>query len=62
VLYRRKGWTEAQYIEWSERLLREQLAFVTPTKWEGETVARFAFLHPDTTTALVDEILASMLD
>lgn len=62
VLYRRKGWTEQQYIAWSERVLREQLAFVTPTKWEGETVARFAFLHPDTTTELIDAILASMLD
>jgi len=62
VLYRRKGWTERQYIEWSERILREQLAFVTPTKWEGETVARFAFLHPDTTPELVDAILASMID
>ena len=62
VLYRRKGWTEEQYVAWSERLLREQIAFVTPTKWEGETVARFAFLHPDTSEELIDEILNSMLD
>ena len=62
VLFRRVGWTEAQYLEWSEQLLREQIAFVTPTRWEGEMVARLAFLHPDTTDELVGEILGSMLD
>jgi len=33
---------------------------VLPSKWEGRPVARLAFLHPDTSEALVDEILASM--
>ena len=62
VLFRRKGWTSEHYTEWSHRLLREQVAFVTPTKWEGETVGRLAFLHPNTTDDLVDQILASMKD
>ena len=62
VLYRRVGWSEAQYLEWSETLLRQQIAFVTPTRWEGEMVARFAFLHPDTTDELVVQILDSMFD
>ncbi len=60
VLFRRKGWSPAQYNEWSHQLLRDQVAFVTPTKWEGETVARFAFLHPDTTDEMVRAILNSM--
>ena len=60
VLFRRKGWTAADYDAWSRRLLAGQVAFVTPTSWEGETVARFAFLHPATTTAMVEEILASV--
>jgi hypothetical protein len=47
---------------WSARLLRDQVGFVTPTSWEGETVARFAFLHPDTTVAMIDEILATMAE
>ena len=47
---------------WSARILREQMGFVTPTSWEGETVARFAFLHPDTTVEMVDEILDSMAE
>jgi glutamate/tyrosine decarboxylase-like PLP-dependent enzyme len=60
VLFRRTGWDDARYDDWSERLLAEQIAFVTPTKWRGETVARLAFLHPETPIELVDEIVASM--
>jgi glutamate/tyrosine decarboxylase-like PLP-dependent enzyme len=60
VLCRRPGWDKADYETWSARLLRDQIGFVTPTSWEGETVARFAFLHPDTTDEMIDEILDSM--
>jgi glutamate/tyrosine decarboxylase-like PLP-dependent enzyme len=60
VLFRRLGWEEADYYRWSERLLADQVGFVTPTKWEGETIARFAFLHPDTTMDMVQEILDTM--
>ena len=35
-------------------------AAARPTQWEGETIARFAFLHPETTPAMVEEILATM--
>jgi aromatic-L-amino-acid/L-tryptophan decarboxylase len=62
VLFRRKGWSDEQYNEWSQQLLRDQIAFVTPTKWEGETVARLAFLHPDTPDEMVSQILDSMRD
>ena len=62
VLFRRVGWSESQYLQWSEKLLRDQIAFVTPTRWEGEMVARLAFLHPDTSDELVDQILDSMFD
>ncbi|MHB8335224.1 MAG: aspartate aminotransferase family protein, partial [Acidimicrobiales bacterium] len=62
VMFRRLGWSAERYNEWSLQLLRDQIAFVTPTKWEGETIARFAFLHPDTDEALVRRILETMLD
>ena len=62
VLLRRPGWDAERYTEWSHQLLRDQVAFVTPTKWEGETVARLAFLHPDTTHETIEAILASMRD
>lgn len=60
VLFRRKGWGPEEYYAWSRRLLAGQVAFVTPTSWEGETVARFAFLHPGTTIAMVEEILRTV--
>ncbi len=60
VLFRRPGWSEVDYVNWSHQLLRDQIAFVTPTKWEGETIARFAFLHPDTDEALVRRVLETM--
>jgi glutamate/tyrosine decarboxylase-like PLP-dependent enzyme len=62
VLFRRPGWDKADYEAWSARLLHDQIGFVTPTTWEGETVARFAFLHPDTTVEMIDEILDSMAE
>jgi len=61
VLFRRLGWEAADYQRWSHQLLADQIGFVTPTAWEGETMARFAFLHPDTTIEMVDEILATMV-
>jgi aromatic-L-amino-acid/L-tryptophan decarboxylase len=60
VLYRRKGWSPDDYDRWSDQLVTDQIGFVTPTKWEGETVARLAFLHPHTTIAIVEEILETM--
>jgi aromatic-L-amino-acid/L-tryptophan decarboxylase len=60
VLFRRPGWNKLDYDSWSAKLLTDQTGFVTPTTWEGETVARFAFLHPNTTPAMVEEILATM--
>jgi aromatic-L-amino-acid/L-tryptophan decarboxylase len=60
VLFRRPGWTKSDYEAWSEKLLADQTGFVTPTTWQGETVARFAFLHPDTSEDMVRQILATM--
>jgi glutamate/tyrosine decarboxylase-like PLP-dependent enzyme len=59
VLFRRSGWSAADYDAWSAHLLEEQIAFVAPSRWHGEPVARLAFLHPDTTFAVVEEILAT---
>jgi glutamate/tyrosine decarboxylase-like PLP-dependent enzyme len=60
VLFRVEGWSPADYDAWGDRLLREQIAFVTPSKWRDETVARLAFLHPATSTDVVDEVLATL--
>jgi len=60
VLFRRRGWDAGQYDRWADRLLRDQIAFIPPSAWEGETVARFAFLHPHTPMDLVRQILDRM--
>jgi glutamate/tyrosine decarboxylase-like PLP-dependent enzyme len=57
VLFRRRGWEMADYTAWADRLLTDQVAFIPPSAWEGETVGRFAFLHPHTSMDLVREIL-----
>jgi aromatic-L-amino-acid/L-tryptophan decarboxylase len=60
VLFRRRGWSRAQYDAWSARLLADQVALVVPTVWEGEPVARLALLHPETTLDVVQQVLDTM--
>jgi glutamate/tyrosine decarboxylase-like PLP-dependent enzyme len=60
VLFRRTGWSLADYEAWSAKLLSDQIGFVVPTAWEGESVGRLALLHPDTTLGMIEEILATM--
>jgi aromatic-L-amino-acid/L-tryptophan decarboxylase len=60
VLFRRRGWAAGQYARWADGLLHDQVAFIPPSAWEGETVARFAFLHPHTSMDLVRQILDQM--
>jgi glutamate/tyrosine decarboxylase-like PLP-dependent enzyme len=60
VLFRRRGWGAVDYSAWAQRLFAAQVAFVSPTTWEGAAAARLAFLHPNTSLDLVQEVLASM--
>jgi aromatic-L-amino-acid/L-tryptophan decarboxylase len=57
VLFRRIGWAASDYDAWARGLHEDEIAFIPPTKWEGQTVGRFAFLHPHTTMELVRQIL-----
>jgi aromatic-L-amino-acid decarboxylase len=60
VLFRRLGWEREDYQRWSESLLADQIGFVTPTTWEGGPVGRIALLHPETTIAMIGEILTTL--
>jgi L-2,4-diaminobutyrate decarboxylase len=53
LLFRRTGWGPADYQVWSDRLLDEGRAFVTPTSWNGEVVLRLCIINPLTS---VDDI------
>jgi glutamate/tyrosine decarboxylase-like PLP-dependent enzyme len=57
---RRKGWEPQHYRTWSERLLRDGTAFITPTTIAGEVVTRIAIVNPRTTVADVAAILDTM--
>ncbi len=64
VLFRRLGWTAADYRAWTLRNHRSGFALVAPTKVghgpAAETVARFCFINPDTTEQDIQAILDSM--
>ena len=60
VLFRRTGWSPDDYEAWWRRLLDAQIAFVQPTSWEGEKVARLCFVNPRTTLDHVRAILGTM--
>jgi glutamate/tyrosine decarboxylase-like PLP-dependent enzyme len=60
VLFRRVGWSPAQYQAWSDRMLARGDAFVTPTGWAGETVLRICVVNPRTTVADIEAIVDSL--
>jgi len=60
VLFRRRGWGDADYEAWWRRLLEAQIAFVQPTTWKGEKLARLCFVNPRTTIDHVRAVLGTM--
>lgn len=60
VLFRRDGWTAADWSAWAARCLEAQIAFVAPTTYRGEAVGRLVFMHPSTPDAIVDELMATL--
>lgn len=60
VLFRRHGWAAADYEAWWRRLLAAQIAFVQPTSWRGEKLARLCFVNPRTTIDHVRAVLGTM--
>ncbi|HYJ50600.1 MAG TPA: aminotransferase class V-fold PLP-dependent enzyme [Microbacterium sp.] len=60
VVFRRDGWTSADYQAWSNRLLDEQRGFVVPSSHAGETVLRFAIISPLTTYETLTGILNTL--
>ncbi len=60
VLFRRRGWKSADYEAWWRRLLDAQIAFVQPTSWKGERLARLCFVNPRTTIDHVRAVLDTM--
>ncbi|HVN50534.1 MAG TPA: pyridoxal-dependent decarboxylase [Acidimicrobiales bacterium] len=58
LMFRRLGWSPADYRSWSDRQLADGLTLTVPTTWRGESVLRFCVVNPRTTP----EDLATILD
>jgi glutamate/tyrosine decarboxylase-like PLP-dependent enzyme len=57
LLFERPGWDEEQYAAWSRRMALEGTILCLPTRWQGRTVLRLAFVNPDTRP---DRVLAAL--
>ena len=60
VAFKRKGWTLSDYQKWSDKLLNDQIGFVTPSSHEGEPILRFAIVNPWTSVTDIKVILATL--
>ena len=61
VVFRRDGWSLADYEAWSAKLLDDQQGFVVPSSHRGEPVLRFAIISPLTTFELLTGILDTLV-
>jgi glutamate/tyrosine decarboxylase-like PLP-dependent enzyme len=60
VAFKRRGWKMADYQRWSDKLLADQIGFVTPSSHHGEAILRFAIVNPWTKESDISEILATL--
>ena len=60
VAFRRKGWQASDYQRWSDKLLVDQIGFVTPSSHQGEPILRFAIVNPWTSITDIKIILATL--
>jgi L-2,4-diaminobutyrate decarboxylase len=61
LVFRRCGWSAADYDAWSARLFAMGTAFVMPTRVQGEPAARIVLLNPRTTLSDVAMVLDEMI-
>ena len=60
VAFERDNWGWEECKNWSTEQLKKQVCFVVPSLVRGKPVFRFAFLNPETSKEIVDEILLSL--
>ena len=60
VAFERENWGWEECKNWSTEKLKKQVCFVVPSLVRGKPVFRFAFLNPETSKEIVDEILLSL--
>ena len=57
VVFRRKGWTQDQYVAWGDKIYDEQVAACFSSKYRGEPVFRFAIVNPLTTFEILMDLV-----
>ena len=60
VAFERVGWKSEDYENWSDKLLADQIGFVTPSAYKGRSILRFAIVNPWTSKSDISEILATL--
>ena len=60
VAFTRNGWQLSDYRAWSEKLLADQIGFVTPSSHKGQPILRFAIVNPWTQMSDIEAILATL--
>ncbi len=60
VAFTRPGWEAADYQTWSDKLLADQIGFVTPSAHHGSPILRFAIVNPWTQVSDIEAILATL--
>ena len=60
VTFTRKGWAKEDYQRWSDKLLEDQIGFVTPSSHEGKPILRFAIVNPWTNVDDIEKILDTL--
>ena len=60
VAFVRKNWEYLDYKNWSEKLLKDQIGFVTPSSHKGKPILRFAIVNPWTSKRDIDMILETL--
>ncbi len=57
VVFRRKGWTQEQYVAWGDKMFDEQIAACFSSKYRDEPVFRFAIVNPLTTFEILMDLV-----
>ena len=60
VAFTRRGWQASDYQRWSDKLLLDQIGFVTPSSHQGAPILRFAIVNPWTSITDIKVILATL--
>ena len=60
VAFERVGWQIGDYQRWSDKLLSDQIGFVTPSAHQGKPILRFAIVNPWTNESDISAILATL--